>query len=750
MAEDVTEPLNYPQKNSKITVNVEEVLSDILVVSFTLNSKLFQGVLLDSTKKLLPCGIIPPSHIKPPLGTATQVEESEDKLYSASQRFTYFQEKQNAGNGRFSLKRNIRPPARFKNARMTVRLRPRQVLCSKCRGICNENSENVDFSSKKRKGADPIPPDTPTAKLSRGERRLRSAGEISPRPIFPDNYQEQPKKTNHSHYTDGKSKKLCPSLIPTLSRLQPNEISNAVNGKVKIKIVGNYWIKNDKEAENENKPKSLTIFGGTKTEVSDDQDPLSLPVTESDIDKRITEPKFVAAEYSLDLAPIGNSLAKSKNEPILSVDIVKAVESVGIDRIEEQDPLNNEDPLAIIQEEEEEPAGADSGTNAKRVLRKKRSVGSMEDLWDETVFEDKFAEKNGGNLKSRTTPVIKISFGSGTGEGTVLKIPAKVQSYIPLENTEDDKKKEKTKRDASAKAAKKALKKAKKEARRKVLGSASPVRSLGGASPRYPNLSPRYAISCSSPRYTLGGNGSPRHSLVGNSSPAYEVLHTRRHKHKVKHKKRHKEDRKHKETESSNEVISNITDVKEDETIRDQCLKQKLSISLKRLNANAYMRCDSSSSGSKSPSNSDASDDHSDTVPDFPGNPLMVRIPAQTINSCQMSDGRSMAVGDVVWGKIHGFPWWPGKVLSITKSLKDDGLCTTPQAHVAWYGSSTSSLMSCDQLNPFLETFQIRYNKKKRGPYKEAIRQATTEAKRGEGIISPDLYSSPSEVDVVS
>lgn len=51
MAEDVTEPLNYPQKNSKITVNVEEVLSDILVVSFTLNSKLFQGVLLDSTKK---------------------------------------------------------------------------------------------------------------------------------------------------------------------------------------------------------------------------------------------------------------------------------------------------------------------------------------------------------------------------------------------------------------------------------------------------------------------------------------------------------------------------------------------------------------------------------------------------------------------------------------------------------------------------------------------------------------------------
>lgn len=51
MAEDVTEPHTYPKKNSKIIVNVEEVLPDIIVVSFTFDSKLFQGVLLDSTKK---------------------------------------------------------------------------------------------------------------------------------------------------------------------------------------------------------------------------------------------------------------------------------------------------------------------------------------------------------------------------------------------------------------------------------------------------------------------------------------------------------------------------------------------------------------------------------------------------------------------------------------------------------------------------------------------------------------------------
>lgn len=44
----------------------------------------------------------------------------------------------------------------------------------------------------------------------------------------------------------------------------------------------------------------------------------------------------------------------------------------------------------------------------------------------------------------------------------------------------------------------------------------------------------------------------------------------------------------------------------------------------------------------------------------------------------------------------------------------------------------------------------MRYNKKKRGPYKEAIKQATTEAKKGETIVSPEVLPSPNEVDVVS
>lgn len=39
------------QKESKITVNVEAVLPDIIVVSFSYKGKFFEGVLLDARKK---------------------------------------------------------------------------------------------------------------------------------------------------------------------------------------------------------------------------------------------------------------------------------------------------------------------------------------------------------------------------------------------------------------------------------------------------------------------------------------------------------------------------------------------------------------------------------------------------------------------------------------------------------------------------------------------------------------------------
>ena len=199
--------------------------------------------------------------------------------------------------------------------------------------------------------------------------------------------------------------------------------------------------------------------------------------------------------------------------------------------------------------------------SAKRILRKKRSVGSMEDLWDESVFEEN-ANKNNNNAQTNATDdqtlnasnlsintkTIKISYGP-QGEGTVLKIPAQIENLNLKKDTEENVNVSNSEEGKSLgnKAARKALKKAKKEARRKVF--------LTGSSPCYlGNGSPRYTIGGSSPRYTVG-SASPRHGL-GNNSPrymctSYDLSLPRRRKHKMKHKKKHKDDkdRKHKEGE---------------------------------------------------------------------------------------------------------------------------------------------------------------------------------------------------------
>nr|CAD7455923.1 unnamed protein product [Timema tahoe] len=534
-----------------------------------------------SSVRGLPCGIALPG----PTG-------EDDKLYSLAQRFTYFQEKVAAtAPPPFHLRRTIRPPARYKkSSRMTVRLRPRQVLCSKCRGICNENSENVDHM--KKPGLEPH----------------RSPGQ-SPRSLFSENHSDNQ-----------------PVLIPKLARLQPSEISNALSGNInKVKLVGNYWV------------------------------------------RRSLEPAPVVDPYKE-----ANTDIEHKKEFSVSVD-------------SGSEPETSNDLRTWVAED----------INDRMVLRKKRSVGSMEDLWDESVFEDSLKRAR----NARTTPVIKISFGT-QGEGTVLKIPSKLQDCIPSESESEgvSEQKQKTK-DASAKAAKRALKKAKKEARRKMLS--------GGMSPA--------------------------------RSPNYEALYRRKHKHKVKHKKKHREERRYsKDSEGTNSVSEPTSDKgwnAQDQNdsysaIKERCLKQKLSINLRRLNETAYCLgpngCKSPGTMSSCSEISSDDHDHGEAVPNFPplSHSLMMRFSRQ---SCVTGDGRRMSVGDVVWGKIHGFPWWPGKVLSITVSQKGDG-SGGPQAHVAWYGSSTSSLMHCDQLSPFLETFKMRFNKKKRGPYKEAIRQATNEA----------------------
>lgn len=104
--------------------------------------------------------------------------------------------------------------------------------------------------------------------------------------------------------------------------------------------------------------------------------------------------------------------------------------------------------------------------------------------------------------------------------------------------------------------------------------------------------------------------------------------------------------------------------------------------------------------------------------------PLMMRIQSHAVDKCVTPKGKAFSIDDIVWGKIHGFPWWPGRIVAISESLKDNGSLVRQLAHVAWFASTTSSMMCCSDLLSFSENFHHRFNKKKKGTYKEAIRQA--------------------------
>lgn len=84
-----------------------------------------------------------------------------------------------------------------------------------------------------------------------------------------------------------------------------------------------------------------------------------------------------------------------------------------------------------------------------------------------------------------------------------------------------------------------------------------------------------------------------------------------------------------------------------------------------------------------------------------------------------------VGVGDIVWGKVHGHPWWPGKVLAISGITSEES--SNPwdrDAHVSWFGSNTSSIMRLHCLQLFAPNFSKRHKRRKKGCYRLAIRQA--------------------------
>ncbi|WAR22058.1 PWP2A-like protein [Mya arenaria] len=143
-------------------------------------------------------------------------------------------------------------------------------------------------------------------------------------------------------------------------------------------------------------------------------------------------------------------------------------------------------------------------------------------------------------------------------------------------------------------------------------------------------------------------------------------------------------------------------------------------------------RSEAGSAGADSSSDADSSeygdgppgDDNNDSL-----KPLMMKIHTNSVEKCCTPEGRTFQVEDIVWGKVKGFPWWPGRVMSINVSQKDNGVVIRQVAQVAWFGSSTMSHIQCSDLYQFLEDFKLRFDRKKKSrPYRRAIQQATIAA----------------------
>ncbi|XP_045147307.1 PWWP domain-containing protein 2B [Echinops telfairi] len=114
--------------------------------------------------------------------------------------------------------------------------------------------------------------------------------------------------------------------------------------------------------------------------------------------------------------------------------------------------------------------------------------------------------------------------------------------------------------------------------------------------------------------------------------------------------------------------------------------------------------------------------------------PLTVRLHTQSVTQCVTEDGRTVAVGDIVWGKIHGFPWWPARILDISLSHRH-GQPAWREAKVSWFASPTTSFLSLSKLAPFSEFFKLRFNRKKKGVYRKAI----TEAVHAARLVAPEI-----------
>ncbi|TSN67104.1 DNA (cytosine-5)-methyltransferase 3A [Bagarius yarrelli] len=95
--------------------------------------------------------------------------------------------------------------------------------------------------------------------------------------------------------------------------------------------------------------------------------------------------------------------------------------------------------------------------------------------------------------------------------------------------------------------------------------------------------------------------------------------------------------------------------------------------------------------------------------------------PKSTDTEAEYEDGRGFGIGELVWGKLRGFSWWPGRIVSWWMTGRSRAAEGT--RWVMWFGDSKFSVVCVEKLLPlssFCSAFhQPTYNKQPM--YKKAI-----------------------------
>nr|CAH8853362.1 unnamed protein product [Trichobilharzia regenti] len=129
------------------------------------------------------------------------------------------------------------------------------------------------------------------------------------------------------------------------------------------------------------------------------------------------------------------------------------------------------------------------------------------------------------------------------------------------------------------------------------------------------------------------------------------------------------------------------------------------------------------------------------------------------VKRCKLADDVVFRVGDLVWSKLSGWPYWPAQITSIQRigsevepsSLEKEPVTKDSHEKISeqvcfvaclhWFAWHQVSYMPCDKLYHFLEHCKRFDNKKKRGVFRQAVNEAKQAAEKRQEIHSTDSES---------